>query len=412
MNRLLVFTENYNVPAGGASYIVDLCSGAADLYDEIVFASNPTGLAPDTSPRVVAPHRMIDNVRFITADRIGVEATAATWIPARLNVPHRLVGAARKHESRLFAYNVGVCRRLIRRTRPSAVIAYNGGYPAARAVLAMTVAARRECTPVALVVVSVPADKPEPGRTVEWETRMDAMVAESVDAIIVNAHAIGEALVTNRGLPAEKVRVIHNALADVALPEVPERSGLRIGCVSRLDHMKGTPFLVEAFARIAKRVPGAELMLVGDGPERDTIATLVRDLGLEDRVIMTGHYPGDINDLVVTFDIYAFPSLWEGLPYALLEAMRAGRAIVATDVGGVSEAIIDGETGILVPPGSDDALETAITRLIDDEGLRDRFSRSAREFYEREFSVSAMHRHAHEVLLEMGLAGPSRPAAP
>jgi len=403
--RLLVFTENYKVPSGAASYIIDMCNGARGLFADMVFASNPTGFAPDTSARLVAPHAMLEKVRIVTADRIGVDVTAATWLPRRDRIAGELRQLAIRFERFVFAYNVGVCRRLIRRTRPSAVIAYNGGYPAARSVLAMVVAARRERRPVALVVVSVPTPRPE-GEHALWESRMDRLVGESADVIIVNAHTIEQALADLRGLPNEKMRVIHNALPDLHIvPAAKDAGRLRIGCVSRMDQMKGTRFLVDAFAQIADSNPLAELMLVGDGPERENVAALVAERGLADRVIMTGHYPGDVNELVATFDIYAFPSLWEGLPYALLEAMRARRAIVATDVGGIPEAIIDGETGLLVAPGSADEIAAALVRMIEDTALRERLADAARAMYEREFSLDAMHRQTEAVFIQAGLAG-------
>lgn len=402
MNRLLVFTENYNVGSGGASFIVDLVNGASDVYDDIVFASNPTGFAPDTSPRVVAPHVMREKVRLCTADRIGVDLTAATWLPKHHQLAGRLRQMAINHEPRLFRYNVGVCKRLIKRERADMVIAYNGGYPAARSVLAMTVAAHELGLPVVLVVVSVPAERPE-GAYGAWEQQMDELVGASADLIIVNARTIGDRLTHVRGLPADKMRVIHNALPDLRPKSVPGEGTLRIGCVSRMDNMKGTRFLVEAFERIAQTHPHAELMLVGDGPERSNVAAQVAEAGLSDRVIMTGHYVGDVNELVGTFDIYAFPSLWEGLPYALLEAMRAGKPIVATDVGGIAEAVVDGETGILVPPASADALAEGLRRLVEDESLRQRFGRAGRARYEDSFSLEAMGRRTRAVFAEVGL---------
>ncbi len=222
---------------------------------------------------------------------------------------------------------------------------------------------------------------------------MDSLVAESVDVIIVNAHAIAGALAAVRGLPESKMRVVHNALADIegAYPG-PVHGRRRIGCVSRMDRMKGTRFLVQAFALLARGNDSVELMLVGDGPERGNIEQLVRELGIADQVIMTGHYQGDVNELIATFDVYAFPSLWEGLPYSLIEAMRLGRAIVATDVGGVSEAIIHASSGLLVRPESADELFAALSSLIDDERLRESLGAAARARFEREFSLEAMYR--------------------
>lgn len=409
MSRALVFTENYKVPAGAASYIVDLCNSVADSFDHISFASNPTGFAPDTSPRIRAAHSMRENVRVYTADRIGVDVTEATWLPKNHELAGRLRQMAIDHEPRVFRYNVGVCKRLIKRERAEAVIAYNGGYPAARSVLAMTVAAHELGVPVVLVVVSVPVERPD-GAHGAWEQRMDDLVGASADYIVVNAHTIGSRLTELRGLPAEKMRVIHNALPDLDIAATPAGRAMRIGCVSRMDHMKGTRYLVEAFATIAKTHPNVELMLVGDGPERPNVEAQVAEAGLTDRVIMTGHYPGDVNELVGTFDIYAFPSLWEGLPYALLEAMRAGKPIVATDVGGIPEAVVDGETGILVTPASTEELAAALLGLVGDEALRQRFARAARARYEDSFSLEAMSRQTRAVFAEAGLISSAVPS--
>ena len=405
MDRLLVYTENYNVAAGGASFIVDLCNGVAELYDEVVFVSNPdtNAFAPDTAARVVCPNRMI-GIAVWTVVRAGVTV-------GRMPLLRRLGGSIQRLLSPLdelaFAYNTWVCRRAIRTIRPRAVLAFNGGYPAGRSVLSMVVAARLEEVPVALCVVSTPFPRPE-RKLGTWEVRMDERVAESADVIIVNAQAIGAALTSVRGLPTEKIRVVHNALEEIGVPAPAlPRAALRVGCVSRIDSLKGMPYLVRAFAVLAREHPEAELVIVGDGYGRPDLESLVRDLGLADCVTMTGYYPGDVNEMVVSFDIYAFPSLWEGLPYSILEAMRLDRPIVATDVGGISEAIIDGSTGILVPKESVEALARALSTLAADPALRQRLGNAARVKFEAEFTLDFMHRAVRDVFIDATLA--SRP---
>lgn len=404
MSRLMVFTENYGVRAGGASYIVDLVNGVSALYDDLVLASNPRGYAPDTSARVTAPHVM-RTVRIRTADSLGVDLGSARWLPRRDWFAHRARARALARDPQVFAHNVRVCRRAIRRSRPTAVLAFNGGYPAGRSVLAMVVAAQAEGVPVALGVVSVPGPRSE-GDLAAWETRMDAMIGEAALAIIVNARAIGEALVEVRGLPADKVQVVHNALPDTTAVRAARHADdrVRIGCVARMEEPKGIRFLVQAFAALAGDYPKAELVLVGEGPDRPHIERLVVERGLSDRVTLTGHYDGDINEMVATFDIYAFPSLWEGLPYAILEAMRLGRPIVSTDVGGVAEAIDNEAAGLLVRPGSADELEAAIRTLLDDPDLRVRMGAAARDRFLSAFSLEAMQGRARTVFLETGLA--------
>lgn len=404
MGRLLVFTENYHVPAGAASYMVDLANSVADLYDDMVLASNPDGVAPDASSRILAPHT-VEHVGLVTADRLCVDVQNATWMLWRGELASLLFRLATRFDRLVFAFNVAVCRRLVRRTRATAVLSFNGGYPAGRSVQSMVVAARREGVPVALCVTSVPIPRPD-GRLREWETRMDARVAAAADVVIVNAHTIGAALEELRSLPGSKIKVVHNALPDVAARarRVGGEGPVRIGCVSRMDNMKGTRFLIAAFGELVRRFPDLRLVLVGDGPERESLERLVRDSGLGDHVTMTGHYDGDVAELISTFDVYAFPSLWEGLPYALLEAMRAGLAIVSTDVGGIPEAIEDGVTGLLVAPSSSQDLASAIARLLDDPDLRTRLGGAARERFEKEFSLAAMHAAAVCVFEEARLA--------
>jgi glycosyltransferase involved in cell wall biosynthesis len=110
---------------------------------------------------------------------------------------------------------------------------------------------------------------------------------------------------------------------------------------------------------------------------------------LEDRVhIVMGR--DDIPNLQALADIFAMPSLWEGLPLALLEAMVAGTAIVASAAGGIPEAITDGREGILVPPGDLQALTSGLRRLLDDHTLRDEFGKAAARRAREEFTVEVM----------------------
>jgi glycosyltransferase involved in cell wall biosynthesis len=113
------------------------------------------------------------------------------------------------------------------------------------------------------------------------------------------------------------------------------------------------------------------LWVAGDGPERAALTQLAGELGLDDRVRFLGRRE-DAADLLAACDVFVLPSRLEGLGVAALEAMAARRPVVASAVGGLAEAIVDGETGLLVPPDDVDALATALVRLVDDAVLRDR----------------------------------------
>jgi len=238
-----------------------------------------------------------------------------------------------------------------------------------------------------------------------YEAWLDRRVGAAADVVIVNAPQIARALEGMRDLPAAKMRVVHNALPD-DLHRAPQAGTdrIRIGCVTRMDSMKGIPHLIEAFARLAPAHPEVDLVLAGDGPALPDFRRLAAESGQADRIEFTGYFEGEVASIVSTFQVFAYPSLWEGLPYAILEAMRAGCAVVATDVGGVSEAVIDGETGLLVAPGSTDELFEALSTLVVDADVRRRLAAAGRERFERHFSLPVMHRRSAEVFREAGLA--------
>jgi glycosyltransferase involved in cell wall biosynthesis len=151
-----------------------------------------------------------------------------------------------------------------------------------------------------------------------------------------------------------------------------------VGCVSRWDPVKRFEILVQAVQRLASRIPRLVLLLVGGGGEEDRIRRLVVDTALQDRVIFTGFLanPARVYGLL---DLYTATSLKEGLPLALLEAMAARRAIVATDVPGHRDVVVRGETGLLVPPENSAALAEAINSLAADPDRRRRMGEAGRQ---------------------------------
>jgi glycosyltransferase involved in cell wall biosynthesis len=162
---------------------------------------------------------------------------------------------------------------------------------------------------------------------------------------------------------------------------------LVVGCVGRLAPVKGHHVLLPAFARAARRHPGARLVLVGDGPSRPTLEEQARALGIEGAVRFLG-LRRDVSRLLSGFDLYVQPSLNEGMGRALARAMAAGVAVVATDAPGPSHLV--GEAGLVVPAGDVEALEVAIETLLGDGGLRARLADAARRRAERFWSEEEM----------------------
>lgn len=160
-----------------------------------------------------------------------------------------------------------------------------------------------------------------------------------------------------------------------------------IGCVARLAPQKGIPYLLLAMPRILQSAPGAHLVIVGDGPDRPAIERLIHESRLE-RVHLAGHQ-ADVAPYLAAIDLFVLPSLFEGMPLALLEAMAAGLPVVATAVDGVPEVVESGITGELVPPRDIAALAATVGRLLSDPALAARLGHAGRE-RARSFSEDAM----------------------
>ncbi len=166
---------------------------------------------------------------------------------------------------------------------------------------------------------------------------------------------------------------------------------LLIGSVGRLVGLKHHRLLLELMPALAASRPAVDLVLVGDGPLRAELEGLADSLGVADRVHLIGARD-DVAQLLPALDIFALPSLTEGLSIALLEACAAGLAIVATHVGGNPEIITDGTTGRLVPPDDRNAMRIVLAELLDDPASRKRLGAAAQDWVRENGSIEAMRR--------------------
>ena len=159
---------------------------------------------------------------------------------------------------------------------------------------------------------------------------------------------------------------------------------------SRLAREKGATDLIEAIALVTSRTDRAiKCVLAGEGPLKDVLKEQSRRLGLQEQVLFLG-FRTDVGDLLAVSDMVVLPSLHEGLSIALLEAMLAGKAVVATALGGTMEILRHGETGLLVPPHRPDLLAQAILALAQDHELRARLGTQAQRAYEARYTAECM----------------------
>lgn len=228
----------------------------------------------------------------------------------------------------------------------------------------------------------------------------DRALAHCTTLILTNADAVRSFLIERIGLPERKIRVIRNgfdiaefdAAAALALQSpLPERGDAPvIGSVGRLEPQKGMTHLIDA-AALLRREYGRpfQVWIAGGGPDEAALRRQAEQAGVADCVRFLG-LRMDVPALMGRFDLFALPSLWEGLPNVALEAMAARRAVVATRVNGTPEAVEEGRTGLLVPPRDAAALAKALTELLADAERRRAFGEAGRRRVETEFGMATM----------------------
>ena len=395
MKSLLVFTENY-ARGGGNRYMIDMVNALASDYEQEFLASNTDGIFQEDLLRLNRTTFQYF-VPIITRSRIR-NYISNSHIIIRKIISLILIA----FEPLFFLINIFIFVFLIRKLKPSTILSCNGGFPAAQACLALVIAGKLLRIPVVLSIVSMPSKR----KLIMWvyEKFLDKLVWRAVSIIVVNANSISDALCKLRGAPIKKIRIVYNGIDDtkVSVPRNKiKNETFTIGCIARMDNEKGVLLLFDAFADLANKHPEMQLILAGHGDASAELARRTDTLGLQNQVKLLGHFDTDVSTLLETFDIYVFPSLWEGFPYSIIEALRSACVIVATRVGGIPEAIKDGVEGLLITPGSKDEIIFAIEKLMVDRQMRLTLSRNARLKFEHELTLPKMHMRVREVFSEL-----------
>jgi glycosyltransferase involved in cell wall biosynthesis len=230
--------------------------------------------------------------------------------------------------------------------------------------------------------------------------RLNRLLTPITDAFIGVAEPHARHLVQREGFPQEKVRVIPNGVdtdqfrpaADVATlrqaMEIPADAPVA-GIVAALRPEKNHGLFLQAAAEVTRRIPSAVFLVVGDGPERATLERLARELGLTDNVRFLGSR-SDVPQILSLLDVFVLTSHNEANPVSILEAMSCERPVVATSVGSIAEAVREGQTGHLVPPGDRAALVERIVELFENPAAAHRLGRCGREEVLRNWSLERM----------------------
>ncbi len=236
----------------------------------------------------------------------------------------------------------------------------------------------------------------------------DRLLSRLTARAIAISEPVREFCVEERAIPAGRIQVIPHAIRPLDPAGADELESLRtalglprearvISSLTRLHAIKGVQVLIEAMPALLRQVPAAHLVLWGDGPQRQALEQQAHTLGVASAVHFAGFHPEAARYLCLA-DCFVLPSLSEGFSFALLEAMAAGRPIVASRTGGIPHVVQEGKEALLVPPGDPDSLAGALARVLTDAALAARLAEAAHAA-SRRFSMS-QHITALERLYE------------
>ncbi len=366
----------------------------------------PTLMCGGTENQFMTLGRLLDRSRF----DVGF-ACLRRWGPfveelGQLGIPLQEYQIATFRSLRALGQQARLARQILH-GRVDIVHAYNFygnvfAIPPARLVAPVVIASIRDRSPY----------------LTPMQKRVQRYACRFADRILVNADAVKEWLVREEGYDAARIVVIRNGVDMTRFQSPPAGVPLRrelgldadarlVVVVSRLAPLKGIEHFLQAAAALSPRYPDVRFLIVGEtSPPNPAylkqLQELAHSLGVAHVVTFTG-LRSDVPAVLGAADVAVMPSLNEALSNVLLESMAAGAPVVATRVGGTPEALIDGDTGLLVEPGDPGAIVTAVSRLLDDRELARRLGCAARRLIAERFSVERMV-HATEELYTTLLA--------
>ena len=244
-----------------------------------------------------------------------------------------------------------------------------------------------------------------------WK-KIEKVLSMITARITTVSDSIAGYMVNEAGISAKKVKVIYNGIdakiydrqVDVYAKRKElgiNEADLVIGSVASLLPKKDPETLLKAFKLVIQKVPYAKLVMVGDGPLKDSLWSMVNSLLLNDKVIFLGNRR-DVPELLKIFDVFALSSVKEGLPIAALEAMASGLAVVATDVDGNPEVVQHGKTGFIVPARNPEALADSIVKLLLDRNEAKKMGVLAQEMVKEYFSFEKMIAEYENIYISAG----------
>lgn len=293
-------------------------------------------------------------------------------------------------------FSFPVIFRAIRKIRPDTVF-LNIAYPSTDLSAALAAKTARAARIVGSIHFAEPVTSRFPlGRQIK--KLIAKILFPLLDKAIISSKKCKSQLVENYCVSPDKIAVVYNgidiapfskAIADNEKQTRDKNVLVTIGMVGRVVNGKGHDVFIKAAAEVLSSGKDAGFLVVGDGPLLNKIKKIANDLNVSKNVIFSG-YQENLFSFIAKMDVAVLPSLHETFPYVVLEYMAMSKPVIATDVGGVSEMIEEGTTGLVVPPGDSKALANAMIKLINDKGSSAKMGLNGRQRVEDNFTINKM----------------------
>lgn len=366
MKKILLYTENYG-PGGANRYLIDVVNSIS-ANDGVYIFTNRKGLFNKDLKRIARPYNYTEVPVVTLYKAYSTIRKRNKLLPSIIYKLYGYLGFGMV----FFLKKVNIYRltKEIKKINPDVIISSNGGYPGGYTCSDIIYAANKLKIPAFLIMGSIPKDLNYKVFNFFYHRAL-----EICEKIIVNTKAISDPFVNKWPELKNKFDTIINCIDLEEINNSNKNFGQifrnehdcmdykTVGFVGRVEELKGVYVLLDAFAEVIRSDEKVKLILVGSG-EIEYAKKYSEQLGIGEHVILTGLFEGNIYDLLNAFDIFVFPSLWEGLPFAILEAMASKKIIISTNVGGIPEVIENETTGILVNPNDSSQLATQLIRVL------------------------------------------------
>lgn len=355
--RILILITR-SEPGGAQSHVLELLHGLNDKY-ELIMATGEEGFLLEQAQKIGIESYLLPSLKrnvSLSNDKTAYREIRKILLDAKPDLVHT-------HSSK-----AGILGRLAAHRLGLKNVFTAHGWAFA------------DGTPWTRKLIGIPTEK---------------MAAKWCDRIITVSHADKLLAIKYHIAPREKITVIHNGIADISsdLVAKPVNSIPVLTMVARVAPPKNFIVLLDALASIDRKYI---LRIVGDGPELYHVQEHAQELGIESNIDFMGSR-NDVPEILSSSDIFILSSDWEGFPISIIEAMRAGLPVIASRVGGISEAVIEGRNGYLVPRNDADALAESIKRLITDAGKRELTGQQSRQLFLENCTTETMLKKVDEV---------------